>query len=83
MTGYMRHWDCLICGERQISIDYPRPERCDACIRPLAAILCREALGMELDAEGVDKYYWMRKANSYASCLWSHKRTLDRRKATA
>ncbi len=77
MTGYTRKWDCRICGDPQESIDYPRVEVCERCIRPLANRLCRETLKTDL-GPGIDEHYFVEKADEYAAILlkrwWSRRR---------
>jgi predicted amidophosphoribosyltransferase len=69
MSAESRYWACRVCKRRQESIDYPSVAICELCLRPLAARLCREALGAKLDAEGVDRGYWMHRADGYAGLL--------------
>jgi hypothetical protein len=54
MTGYSRHWDCVLCLEDQETVDYPRVMVCDQCIEPLAAKLCREEMAPVKQSDGVD-----------------------------
>lgn len=77
MTGYTRLWDCLVCAEPQESIDWPKVEVCEACLRPLASLLCWEALRVKIGSEGVDTDHWVRKAQGYAERLYA--RRSDRR----
>lgn len=43
-------------------MDRPKIEVCDDCLRPVAAELCREGLGVTLSAPGVDERFWMVRA---------------------
>ena len=64
MTHYSRTWDCRICSERQESIDTPKLQVCDVCLTPVARVLCKRELGVDLETEGVDRDHWMRKADA-------------------
>ncbi len=62
MAGYDRTWMCRICHADQRSVDTPKNQLCDDCVKPIAKLLCKKSLGVSLDTEGVDLSYWMRLA---------------------
>jgi hypothetical protein len=64
MAGYTKTWDCWVCQEHQDTIDMPKMQVCDDCLRPVASALCKRELGADLDAEGVDVRHWMRRADA-------------------
>lgn len=64
MSAESKRWTCLICNTRQESVDRPRMEVCEDCLRPVAAKLCDEGLGVKLDSLGIDAEFWMRRADA-------------------
>jgi predicted amidophosphoribosyltransferase len=69
MAGYSRVWCCRICNERQETIDNPRVAVCTRCLEPLARKLCHASLGVDLGAPGVDRAFWLGRADVYAGAL--------------
>lgn len=64
MTHYSRTWNCWVCLEHQESVDLPKLQVCDVCLTPVARVLCKRELGVDLEAEGVDRHHWMRRADA-------------------
>lgn len=69
MSGYTRHWDCRICCERQESIDTPRWMTCADCVDRVAAMLCKDQIGLSFDTPGVDKDFFRRAAERVVNQL--------------
>ena len=67
---YTHHWECWACANKQESIDLPKMQVCEDCVRPVAAMLCHDALSVPLATEGVSEDYWMRKANRLMSAMF-------------
>lgn len=81
MAGYTYTWDCWVCGKHCDTIDNPKVKVCHACIQPLAGVLCKRAMGVPLDSEGVDRSHWERKAWEYAEILFRRRPSNIRRAA--
>jgi hypothetical protein len=74
VTHYSRAWDCWVCSERQESVDLPKLQVCDVCLTPVARVLCKRELGVDLDAEGVDRGHWMRRADAVVHPMMRRRR---------
>lgn len=64
MSAESRRWDCNVCKEPQESIDRPKLQICEDCLRPVAERLCHKALSVPLNTPGVDQEYWMHGADA-------------------
>ena len=63
---------------RQESIDTPKRQVCETCLMPVARVLCKRDLGVDLDAEGVDREFWMRRADAVIYPMMRRRRELAR-----
>jgi predicted amidophosphoribosyltransferase len=64
VAGYSSVWDCRICKDRQETMDTPKMQVCEDCLRPVADYLCRAELGKPPNTPGVDEQYWLIRANA-------------------
>lgn len=56
-------WFCRICNEAQSTVERPNVPVCVKCVKPVAAYLCKEELGVELGMRGINQPYWMDQAS--------------------